>query len=145
MARIEQQQQQQRSLNNDESHNYQLYDEIISQIIIADQQISSHSSTNHRQINQLHTMEGQNITMDCLFRAKPNATVIRWSHNHDEIWQEKSGIEIERNRLRIINAQAQIHSGLYRCIVFNSEGRGLSNEIKIFVDCKYSYINEFIK
>ena len=49
------------------------------------------------------------------------------------------GIDIERNRLRIINAKTKIHDGLYRCIVFNSEGRGLSNEIKIFVDCKYHY------
>lgn len=79
-------------MNNE---NKSMNDEMIKQIIIADQIMSGQSSSStiiNRQINQLHIMEGENITMDCLYRAKPNATVIRWSHNHDEIWQEKSGL-----------------------------------------------------
>lgn len=94
--------------------------------------------------NVHHLLEGENITLHCIFVAKPNATVIRWSHNHHEIWQEKAGIWIEENRMEIFNADSERHDGVYRCTVFNSEGRGVSNEIRIKVDCKLVLFIYFI-
>ena len=39
----------------------------------------------------IHVEEGGNVTLDCIIIAKPEATVVRWTHNQAEIWHETEG------------------------------------------------------
>lgn len=40
----------------------------------------------------IHITEHFGLTLACAIVAKPNFTVVRWSLNQEEIWQEKEGL-----------------------------------------------------
>lgn len=46
------------------------------------------------------------------------------------------GITVLNQSLSITHAQKELHEGKYRCVAFNSESKGTSNEVYILVDCK---------
>lgn len=84
-----------------------------------------------------HVEEGGSLTLDCVLIAKPSVTVIRWLFNQAQIWTRTDGLQVNNQSLTIVNANRSQHEGNYRCIAFNAEGKGVSNEVRIIVDCKY--------
>jgi hypothetical protein len=38
----------------------------------------------------------------------------------------------------IIKSANRQHEGRYQCVAFNAEGRGVSNDVRITIDCMYS-------
>ncbi len=122
---------------------------LFTRIVDSDETSHHHSS----QQSYIHVEEGGNATLDCLIIAKPKVTVVRWTHNLAEIWHETEGkkeglmryfinlflfigITVDGQSLHLVGAKRSAHEGIFRCVAFNSEGRGVSNEIRIIVDCK---------
>lgn len=44
--------------------------------------------------------ENTNITLECVIMSKPKYTVVRWTHNQEEIWQQEQGKYAKRNNDR---------------------------------------------
>lgn len=84
----------------------------------------------------VHVEEGGNLTLDCVLIAKPAVTVVRWLYNQAEIWTRTEGLLVDNQSLTIVAANRTRHEGNFRCIAFNAEGKGTSNEIRVIVDCK---------
>ncbi len=36
--------------------------------------------------------EGSEIVLNCSIRANPNVSVVRWTHNSQEIWHQTNGM-----------------------------------------------------
>ncbi|KAH9391365.1 hypothetical protein TYRP_006968 [Tyrophagus putrescentiae] len=106
---------------------------LFTRIVDSDETSHHHHSS---QQSYIHVEEGGNATLDCLIIAKPKVTVVRWTHNLAEIWHETEGITVDGQSLHLVGAKRSAHEGIFRCVAFNSEGRGVSNEIRIIVDCK---------
>lgn len=49
-----------------------------------------------------------------------------------------AGIDISNQSLTISSIKRIKHEGIFRCVAFNSEGRGVSNEIRIIVNCEFA-------
>ncbi|XP_054167281.1 interference hedgehog-like [Oppia nitens] len=75
-------------------------------------------------IEEKEVMEGQEIILECSTKGKPKP-VVDWFHNGAQVTPEvsnKNGIVIkgtDGSKLSILNANNQLHSGIYQCFATN--------------------------
>ncbi|CAG2173994.1 unnamed protein product [Oppiella nova] len=79
-----------------------------------------------------HISEGDEVFMKCQINANPHTYVIQFFFNGTQIVDNSDGVFINNSSL-VIKSVRRHHSGRYQCFANNSEGRGDSNELSIFV------------
>ena len=78
-----------------------------------------------------HIQEGNDVYMDCIIRAAPHVTEIRWWFEGKEIHTNTSAGIIVSNQSLVLQRVNRNQRGRYTCSAMNSEGEGESNSIHL--------------
>lgn len=80
-----------------------------------------------------HIQEGNDVYLDCVIRASPWVTEVRWHFEGKELQTNTSAGVIVSNQSLVLQKVRRSHRGKYTCSATNVEGEGVSNPIHLRV------------
>ncbi len=103
--------------------------------------------------------EGEEIVIECSVRANPVTKIVQFLHNGIQLVSDSQAGNVKlslkevsifslnifitfkgiiaNNSSLVITSARSIHKGNYQCLAINSQGKGISQQIKVNVQCKY--------
>lgn len=78
-----------------------------------------------------HIQEGNDVYFECMIRASPFVTEIRWHFEGRELQTNTSAGIIVSNQSLVLQKVRRHQRGRYTCSATNSEGEGQSNAIHL--------------